>query len=207
MLYYTNSKVYQNIFLRYENYQDILKCQYVLVSTRISSSGEHENIVQAKNMLYPNPEVCSTLSDEKFKDRYFEQLETNKAFFATLIKGSIEEKYNIVFMNTFKEEKSMKFLEYLSEFIFIHFGYPCYNYKYYSTGMISLIKYDKKEVLKLCNSYLKEAKDNYNKDENNRMKEFKKMSKKKLRKLLKKDGLYMEGMTKEEMLESIKLFI
>ena len=33
------------------------------------------------------------------------------------------------------------------------------------------------------------------------------MSKKKLRKLLKKDGLYMEGMTKEEMLESIKLFI
>ena len=179
MLYYTNSKVYQNIFLRHESYQDILKSQYVLVSTRISSSGEYENIVQARNMLYPNPEVCST----------------------------IEEKYNIIFMNTYKEEKNMKFLEYLSEFIFIHFGYPCYNYKYYSLGMISLIKYNKKDVLKICNEYLKEAKDNYNNDKNNKLKEFKKMSKKKLRKILQKEGLYMDGMDKEEILESIKLFL
>lgn len=207
MLYYTNSKVYQNIFLRHESYQDILKSQYVLVSTRISSTGEHENIVQARNMLYPNPEVCSTMDSTNFRNKYFNQLENNKAFFATLIKGSIEEKYNIIFMNTYKEEKNMKFLEYLSEFIFIHFGYPCYNYKYYSLGMISLIKYNKKDVIKLCNEYLKEAKDNYNNDKNNKLKEFKKMSKKKLRKILQKEGLYMDGMDKEEMLESIKLFL
>lgn len=207
MLYYTNSKVYQNIFLRHESYQDILKSQYVLVSTRISSSGEYENIVQARNMLYPNPEVCSTMDSNSFKNSYFNQLESNKAFFATLIKGSIEEKYNIIFMNTYKEEKNMKFLEYLSEFIFIHFGYPCYNYKYYSLGMISLIKYNKKDVLKICNEYLKEAKDNYNNDKNNKLKNFKKMSKKKLRKILQKEGLYMDGMDKEEMLESIKLFL
>lgn len=207
MLYYTNSKVYQNIFLRHESYQDILKSQYVLVSTRISSTGEHENIVQARNMLYPNPEVCSTMDSNSLKNSYFNQLENNKAFFSTLIKGSIEEKYNIIFMNTYKEEKNMKFLEYLSEFIFIHFGYPCYNYKYYSLGMISLIKYNKKDVLKICNEYLKEAKDNYNNDKNNKLKEFKKMSKKKLRKILQKEGLYMDGMDKEEMLESIKLFL
>ena len=106
MLYYTNSKVYQNIFLRHESYQDILKSQYVLVSTRISSSGEYENIVQARNMLYPNPEVCSTMDSNSFKNSYFNQLESNKAFFATLIKGSIEEKYNIIFMNRKEYEVS-----------------------------------------------------------------------------------------------------
>lgn len=207
MLYYTNSKVFQNSFLRNESYQDILNCQYVLVSSRIYSSGGYENIVQARNMLYPNPEVCSTMSDETFRDRYFNQLETNKAFFATLIKGCIEEKYNILFLNTSKEEKHMKYLRYLSEFIFLNFGYPCYNYKYYSMGVISLIKYNKRDVLKICNDLLKDARDNYNRNPENKLNKYKKMSKKKLRNILKKEGLYLPGMDKEEMLESVRLFI
>ena len=209
MLYYTNSKVFQNLFLRHEKYQDILKCQYVLVSSRIYSSGEYKNIIQARNILYPNAEVCSSMTNEIFKEKYLSQLESNEAFFATLIKGSIEEKFNIVFLDTYKEEKNMHFLEYLSEFIYIHFGYPCYDYKYYSLGLIPLIKYNRKEVLFICNDYLKEAKDNHNIKEgkNDKLRKYKKMKKKELIKILKKEGLYEVGMVKEEMIESIELFL
>jgi len=149
------------------------------------------------------------MTNDIFKDKYLDQLESNKAFFATLIKGSIEEKYNIVFLDTYREEKNMHFLEYLSEFIYIHFGYPCYDYKYYSLGISSLIKYNKKEVLSICNKYLKEAKDNHkmNESNNDKMRKYKKMKKKELIKILKKEGLYEVGMVKEEMLESIELFL
>ena len=74
-------------------------------------------------------------------------------------------------------------------------------------GVISLIKYNKRDVLKICNSLLKDAKDNYNRNPENKLNKYKKMSKKKLRNILKKEGLYLPGMDKEEMLESVRLFI
>lgn len=191
MLYYCNSKVFQNLLLRYESYQDILDCQYVLVSTRIYTSQSMKNIINVRNILYPNAEVCMAMDDETFRDRYEKQLSENNTFFASIIKASIEEKLNIVFLNTYKEEKNLKYLKYLSEYLYIHFGYPCYEYKHFSMGLSSLLKYNKKEVLKLCNEYLRDAKDNM---------DIEKLPKKELIKRLKKEKMYKKGMNKFDMI-------
>ena len=114
MMVWLTSKVFQNVFLKEEKDSDILKAQYVIVSTRIRKREEQDNIISAQSILYPNASVCSALTDDDLRERYLNQLMGCKPFLATLIKGSIEEKYNIVFICTHKERK-LKYLQYLSE--------------------------------------------------------------------------------------------
>ena len=114
MMFWMNSKVFQDVFLVNENDQDILNAQYVLVSTRIRKRESRKNIISANAILFPDADVCCTLTDEDFRERYFNQCHKNKPFIATLIKGSIEENYNIIFMCTKKESK-MKYLKYLHQ--------------------------------------------------------------------------------------------
>jgi aspartyl/asparaginyl-tRNA synthetase len=145
---------------------------------------------------------------------YFEQLEsTCKPFLATLIKASIEEGYNIIFLCT-KNEGKMKYLRYLSEFIYLEFGYPMYEYKRFADGSCRLLKYNEKKILKKCNKLLENVKKrSYMKDiktEAGRkriMKEYKKMKKSELKKILKKRDIFVKGMTKEDMLDTLEAFM
>ena len=207
------SKDLQKVFLKNERDEDILNMQYVICSLRIRKRKEYDNIISAQSILFPNPDVCSALTDEDMRERYFHQLMTAKAFIATLIKASIEEKYNIVFLCT-KNEGKMKFLRYLSEFVYLEFGYPIYEYKRYAEGSIALIKYKKDKVLKKCNKILDETKKkqyiNDLQTESGRkriMKNYKKMKKSELKKNLKKRNLYAKGMSKEEMLDMLEAFL
>lgn len=213
MMFWMDSKVFQNVFLVNERDQDILKAQYVLVSTRIRKRDHKDNIISANSILFPNAHVCSALTDDDFHDRYMTQCNSSKPFIATLIKGSIEEGYNIIFLCTKKENK-MKYLQYLSDFIFLEFGYPVYEYKLYSSGASQLRSYKKDKILKKCNKILKEAKDtNYQKEiltEDGRkriIKDFKSMKKSELRKNLEKRNLYQEGMSKKDMIEMMETFM
>ena len=213
MMFYMTSKVFQDYFLTNERDDDILKAQYVIVSTRINSQKKVENIVNAKAMLFPDANVCNTLTEEDFRDRYFGQLEDNEALLATLIKGSIEEGYNIIFMCTHKERK-LKYLNYISSYVAIEFGYPIYEYSAYAAGITPLEKYDKKEVLKKCEKILKRCKE---KDFHRKlqssdgkksiMKEYKSMKKSELKAILKEKGLYQKDMDKEDMLDMIETFL
>lgn len=214
MMFYMTSKVFQDDFLTNEDDQDILDAQYVLVSSRIRRrNADVENIISAYSMLFPAANVCAAMTTREFKDAYYEQLSGTLPFIATLIKGSIDENYNIIFLCTKKEGK-IKFLEYLSNFIYIEFGYPVYEYKKYATGALPLRKYSKKDVMKKCDKILDEAKkENYKKQvqtSNGRkqiMKKYKKMSKDDLIKELKKRDLYLEGMDKSEMLDMLETFL
>lgn len=213
-MFHMTSKVFQDNFLTNENDQDILDAQYVLVSSRIRRRDtKSENIISAYTMLFPAPNVCATLTTRDFKDAYYEQLSGVLPFLATLIKGSIEEGYNIIFICTKKEGK-IKFLDYLSDFVYIEFEYPIYEYKKYASGALPLRKYNKKDVLKKCNKILNNAKkENYKKElttEKGReriMKQYKKMSKKELKEELEKRDLYMEGMDKSDMLDMLETFL
>ena len=104
--------------------------------------------------------------------------------------------------------------KYLSEYIFMEFGYPVYEYKEYSSGKYELISYNKDKVLKKCNKALKEAKEKRKErlleSENGRKalaKDYKSMSKKKLKKILKDRNLYTENMSKSEMIDTLKIFM
>ena len=213
MMFYMNSKVFQDVFLNSERDKDILHAQYVLVSTRIRKRESKENIIIAK-VLYPDSVVCCASTDEDFAERYYNQLEENKTLIATLILGSINENYNIIFLCAKCEDKNMKFLKLLSNYVYYEFGYPIYDYKLYQCGASELIKYNKDKIVKKCNKLLQVAKDNqYEKDLKTQqgrkriIKELKKKSKKELKKDLKKRNLYIDGMSKKDMIDTIEDFL
>ena len=69
MIFWMNSKVFQNDFLTNEEDDDILKAQYVIASARIRINRDEkvENIISAKAMLFPDAYVCSGVTDDDFR--------------------------------------------------------------------------------------------------------------------------------------------
>jgi hypothetical protein len=209
-----NSKVFQDDFLTNESDKNILKAQYVIVSSRIrKQDSSYNNIISAYNFLFPNGQVLGKLTDEDVREEYFNQLESVKPTLSTLILGSIDEKFNIIFICTKCEDK-LHYLQYLSEYIYMEFGYPVYEYKSYASGRSALREYDIKKVKKKCNKILAKAKKRqYQKDlktdaGRSRIKsEFKSRTKKEMQKELEARNLYIDGMSKKEMLEMFELFV
>lgn len=157
MLYYMSSKVFNKLFLNHESDKDILNCQYVLVSYRIRAGGGRNNVV-AYNGFYPVSEVLMMDKDsDRCKKAYYEQLDGLKNIIAILIKGSIEKKFNIIFMCSAKEYK-MGYMQLIAEYIYDKFGYPVYNYSDYVNCKCELIDFDKDKILKKCNKLIKKDK-------------------------------------------------
>ena len=148
MIYYMHSKTFFNEFLNNESDRDILKAQYVCVSTHIRRRDTNmENVICMNNILYPGSSVLNKGTFDDMRDAYHEQLsEDALPLIAELIRGSIEDKLNIIFLCTKKEWK-LKYLKWLAEFIIIEFDYPVYNYRKYIQGC-PLLDYDKDKVLK-----------------------------------------------------------
>ena len=212
MMFYLTSKEFEKYFLTGESDDDILRSQYVIVSTRIKkSNSNYDNILNANAMLFPDSLVCSAYTNKEFKTRYVKQLDGCKYFLATLIKASIEEKYNIVFMCTHKENK-MGYLRLLANYIKITFEYPVYDYVSYIAGC-KLDKYSKKKVIKKCDSLLSEARHKQNMNSymsgntDKILKIYKEKSKKEIKKELESKCLYKKGMSKSEMIDTIEAFI
>lgn len=209
-----NSKVFQDYFLKNESYKTILNAQYVLISSRIRKSDtKYKNIISAYNYLYPSTSVIVKMTDEDFRAEYFNQLDSNKALLSTLILGSINEGFNIIFLCT-KNEDKLHFLKYLSEYIYMEFDYPVYEYKSYSNGKMHLIDYNPKSIVKRCNKILKKAKKlQYEKNLTTELgrkqikSEFSSLSKKDMKKELESRNLYTDGMSKKEMIEMFELFM
>ena len=213
-MFWMNSKTFQDDFLSNERDKDILNAQYVLVSTRIrKGDGKYKNIIAASTTLYPNNSALMKLTEDDIRTEYFDQLDENRGLLATLILGSIEKKYNIIFLCT-KNESKLKYLKYLSEYVFMEFDYPIYDYKKYSYNKIGIIEIDKDEIIQKCKKILKQIKKERNEElestKMGRMKlanEFKSLSKKEMKKELMKRDLYIDNMSKKEMVEMFELFI
>lgn len=205
MLWYMNSKD-MDLFLNNETDDDILEAQYVIVSHRIRRVGRaHDNIIQA-SVLFPDPGACTHLDTDEFDNSYYKQLDANKTLIAMLIRTSILQQYNIIFLCTKKEEKLGKFLEKLSRYIYNEFDYPMYNYKDFATGRVKEVSFDEAKVFKKCNDIVDVAK---NKDILNKINNERKLSgkdKKTLKKLLKKEGLYDKNMSVHEMKSMASIF-
>lgn len=216
MMFYMTSKAFQNSFLPNEPDKDILKAQYVIVSSRIRvRDKEHNpNILNAYNTLYPSAFVMSALTKEDLQERYKEEMkERNLALLASLVRITITKNLHIIFLCT-NNERKLHFLEALADTIYEEFYYPVYDYEMYSLGISKMIPFDKGKVLKCCKKYLSNAKDEYyrkfddnEKRKNAMMEDYKKMKTKELKELLKQKDLYRKGMDKEDMLEMVEVFL
>lgn len=171
------------------------------------------NIVSA-NFLFPNNSILSEYTvdgdSDEFIDAYMNQLSENMPFLATLIKGVIEEKFNIVFMCTKAEEK-LGYLDALRYFVESTFHFPIYKYSKNKIEKSKYEKYDKKKLLKKCNKLLKNAEETQLKTMEStvtgRRKLASKMSKKEMAKKLKDIGVVgIKSMNKAEMKEYLEEF-
>lgn len=214
MMFVMNSKTFQNDFLTNEPDKDILKAQYVLVSTRIRKcDNDYDNIISARNYLYPDGDVMYRITDDDIRDAYFNQLDNNKPLLATLVLGCIDEGFNVIFMCS-KSEDKLHYLRYLAQYIYYTFDYPVYEYGDYSHNRIKLLNYNEKKVKKKCKKILEKAKKREReknmrteKGRNQIKNEFKELSKKEMIKELDKRDLYIDGMSKSEMVEMYELFV
>lgn len=214
MIYFMNSKTFFEDYLNNESDRDITKAYYVCVSTHIRRRDANiDNVVCLNKTLYPNSNVLNRGTFEEMRYEYHDQLsEEALVFFAELIKGSIEEGSNVIFLCTKKEWK-LKYLKWLAEFIMLEFEYPVYNYKKYIKGC-PLLEYDKDKVLKRVKKISEEAQyklhNEQRKSKNGRKKilaDYKSMSKKELKKICIREELYYDGMSKQEMLDILEAFL
>ena len=196
MIYYMNSETFFNEFLNNESDRDILKAQYVCISTHIRRRDTNiDNVICLNNILYPGASVLNRGTLEDMRDEYHEQLSTEAIpLIAELIRGSIEDNHNIIFLCTKKEWK-LKYIKWLAEFIIIEFDYPVYNYKKYINGC-PLIEYNKEKILKRVKSISEDARKKLHaqqrKTKQGRRKilhDYKSMSKKELKKICMEENL------------------
>lgn len=208
---YMDSKTFLKKYIKENKPKVVLDTQYAIVSSTIRKSGRHENVISA-SQLFPGNRMLSdyiTTGDAvEFKYSYFNQLEDNKPLLAVLIKGAIEEEYNIVFMCSNKEKKRWKYLKLLSEFVEQEFNYPMIKYE--DKDSLSGVKFNKDKTMDKVHKVLKAAKKDKKRKQlqsvRGREKILSKMSKDEMKKELKKMNLYYKGMTKEEMLDTMDLF-
>ena len=214
MIYYMHTETFFDTFLNNESDRDILKAQYVCVSTHIRRRDTNiENVICLTSVIYPSSNVFNKGTFEDMKDTYFEQLDNDaKPFLAELIRGSIEDKLNIILICTKKEWK-LKYLKWLAEYIMAEFEYPVYHYQKYVDGY-PLYEYDKEKVLKKTEKIITKAKQKMR--EINRttksgrkriLNEYKEMSKKELKALCIQEDLYYDGMSRHEMLDMLEAFL
>ena len=204
-----NSKDFVEHFLPFERDKDILDSWYILVSARIMKrSGETSDNALSAKMLFPDARVCSATNDSEFYKRYIKQLKDNKPFLATMVKDSVINKTNIIFLCT-KNEDKLSYLPILSEFIYKTFKYPMYKYIEFSAGC-DLLDVDESYALNKCDKILSKASFKSIKNDSHpgsKRKLLKDRSKEEMKKLLKKNNLYSKGMDKEEMMEMIELYL
>lgn len=214
MIYYMTSKVFQDYFLNNESDDSILEAQYVIVSSRIRRKSSYKkNIIISNAILYPSNLVYQETSDEMMRYRYYDQLEDALPFIATLIKGALEEDFQIVFLWTKKEKKLFPYLDYLRDFVYDVFKFPIYEYKEYVLGC-PIIEFNEKKVIKKCKKALKEqSKKIYLKNlqtPSGREKiksDICSMPMKKLIKEVKRIGMYTDELSREDMEEILMLYM
>lgn len=209
---YMNSKTFQDMFIVEEKKKRILEAQYVLVSTRIRKhSHEYQNILVAVQTLYPNSDTMNKLYYNEQKRTYFKQLDDNIELLSIIVKTSIKENFDIVFICS-KNEWKLKYMKWLAEYIMEKFGCPVYNYKKLKEGNEKLVEFNEKKVLKKAEKAISENFEDkiekLSKTKNGRkkiMEKYKSLDKKQLKKIAKKEGLYKDGMSKRDILDVLEV--
>ena len=211
-IYFMNGKTFLQKFVN-EDPAIVMKTQYAIVSEGIRKGGRYEEqVVSYNSILYPEDRIIAEhrkFDTKEYEEAYREQLMENNPLFATIIKACIEEKFTVVFLCSKKDWKR-RYFKIMADYVYETFGYPIYDYKKVKKGEQEEIKFDREKVLKLCNEILRNAKEENEKTKmssaKGRSELLSKMSKKELRKRVKKLGFDPSDMSRSEMIETIEVF-
>ena len=212
-MYIMNGETFLKKYIS-EDPDTVLDTQYIIVSSSIRKSGRYEKqIINANSPLYP-PEMLFIDYEDYKEFEYVKAVEDvfdeSLPFLATLISYAIDEESNIVFICA-KREWQYRYLQILKDFILNRFEYHIYDYKKIKSGKEKIVEDDESLVSDICNKILKKAKKERDKKllstDMGRHKYIEDMDKIQMIKKLKKMNLYVKGMNKKEMKETLDVFL
>lgn len=212
-IYFMHGKTFLSKYIK-EDPRTVAKTQFVVVSSTIRKNGKHEKqVINANNLLYPSQDLILDYDDythPQYENSYRETLDENKAFIATLIKYAVEEEQTIVFLCGYREKK-YRYFQILQDYVESVFLYHIYDYKKYKNGEEKKVKYSPSKVINTCDKIIKKEKkrkiDRALSTDKGRKEYLKKMTKTEMKKKLKKMNLYYKGMSKEEMKDTLDVFL
>lgn len=212
-MYIMNGETFLRKYIN-EDPDTVLSTQYAIVSSHIRKAGRYEGqVINANAPLYPNELSLldyEDYTDPKYVDEVQSRFEDSLPFLAVLISYCLDEDSNVVFLCSEKEWK-YRYLKILKDFILERFEFHVYDYKKVKSGKEKIVEDDEGVVSSTCRKILKQAK----KDQKEKMlttdrgreKYIDDLDKDKMIKKLKAMNLYVKGMSKEEMKDTLSVFL
>lgn len=205
MIYFMDTKTLHKRFLKKEGPEIVLEAQYCIVSSRIRKTENMDNIAIVTSLLYPSKyDIIYLESDDEVVAKYYSQLQSMRPmlFFSNIVKASIKQGYDIVFLCTPNEYK-LGYMSIMADHISREFSIPVIDYKY---NKIYDEVLNEEKTLRICKEVKKNRERQMMLTEEGRKTLVKNMSKKDKIKMLKQRNLYYKGMDKDEINETIELY-
>ena len=222
-IYYMHGGTFKDIFLK-ENPNKILKSTFILISTCIRTNGKFkDNVINLCNVLYPDKDILrdvndvlnmkfkkkDIIADSTFRDLYRKQLNDNKLLLARIVKEAVNSNNTVVLLCS-EKEYDMCYMQILVEYIEEVFDFPVYNYKKVKKGKEKSRPFGKNHVLYRCEKVIEKAIEQKRKElmksKSGRKKILNSMTKEEMIKMMKKKQLYVSGMEKDEMYETLDVY-
>ena len=206
MIYVMDTKTLIKDFVKNEGNERVLLAQYCIVSSRIRKTEENDAVVNVTHILYPNKYTVMDLKDdESTQKEYVHQLENLEPmlFFSNIVKASIKEGYDIIFLCSPNEYK-LGYMSIIAKYIEDVFYIPCIEYKYRDKHEVR--KYSDSLALKVCKEVKHQRKNQMSKTKRGRQSLVKNMNKKEKIKILKSMDMYYKGMSNDEIDETIEVY-
>lgn len=210
------SKTFLKKFVRNEKDDVILDASYLLASERIRYGQACKD--QCQKMFWPNAYTLMKMNAESTKlkhnaeyvDRYMKELDEIRGELAMILRMTLKKNLLTVIMTTSMEEANLHLLKMIRQYYKKEFDYDVTDYdKTKSIPKGKSEDYD--HLIADCKSVINKDRTNkikkMMKTERGRREYYSSLSKKKLKKLLKKESLYLDGMGTPEMIEMAMTFL
>ncbi len=210
------SKSFLKKFVCNEKDDVILDASYLLASERIRYGQACKD--QCQKMFWPSAYTIMSMSGRSSKlkynaeyvDRYMKELDEIRGEMATILKMTLKKDLLTVIMSTPMEEDNLHLLKMIRQYYKREFDYDVIDYDKEKS-----IPKEKPEtysnIIKDCKSVISKERTNkikkMMKTERGRREYYSSLSKKKLKRLLKKESLYLDGMGLPEMIEMAMTFL
>lgn len=207
MIYHMSTKTFMKDFITNVDMDDVLDYQYVIISSGIKADRSKENVTKMTD-LFPSNRIASDYlnsgNDEELFMAYYEQLDdiNCRVYCAFMIKESIENG-DVIILYGPNENKRVPYMKAFEDFMLNEFEYPVYNFKDFLKGECEEIDVDEKMCLKKANRIIEKSKsralDPHVSTTQQRRKYISELSKKELKKLIRKSGADDLGGSKSDM--------
>ena len=211
-----DSKTFLNRFIENESDKTILDASYLLASNRIRYGSRYKK--QCQELFVPSDITIMKLNDENDVDprsnseyvmHYYKQLQSMKLLIALMIKTTLEEDLLTIILTTKLEAKTYNHLNLLRKWVRDEFDYTIEEYR--NRLPLPLGSKEENDIIQLCNSIIKKEKKKKKtklmKTTKGQREYFSSLGKKNLKKLLKKEGVYLPGMDESEMIDVAMTFL